>query len=432
MFGFPEYVQDISGSEVSSDAETESEYDNSSEKLPTSFSCMAKISDSTTSACMAKQNEDFSKIASSLTKLTQKNSKFEWNSEHEKAFQILKEKLTRAPILALPKGTEDFVVYSDASRVGLGCVLMQRGKYFFDQKELNMRERRWLELVKDYDCEILYHPGKANIVADALSRKENYSPIKNEWRKYILMRLCQDTECQYLPYQIETHVLPQDFGENFRKKWALVINQYDISSLDRRTNWDKYLPLAEFSYNNSYHSSIGMPPFDMLYGRKCRTPVCWGEVGQREIANKEVVNATNENIDQIRAHLKAAQNRQKSYADKRRCTIEFQVGDYVMLKVSPWKGVIRSRKRGKLSPRFIGPFKIIARVGQVAYRLDLPEELNEIHNTFHVSYLQKCLADETSYVPLNDIEVEDKLYYIEKPVANLDHKVKQLRNKNIS
>ncbi|XP_076939907.1 uncharacterized protein LOC143608841 [Bidens hawaiensis] len=161
-------------------------------------------------------------------------------------------------------------------------------------------------------------------------------------------------------------------------------------------------------------------------------PVCWGEIGQRELANKEVVNATNENIDQIRTHLKAAQDRQKSYADKRRRPIEFQVGDYVMLKVSPWKGVIRFRKRGKLSTRFIGPFKITARVGKVAYRLDLTEELNGIHNTFHVSYLRKCLADETACVPLNDIEVDDKLNYVEKHVAILDRKVKQLRNKDIS
>ncbi|KAD5317966.1 hypothetical protein E3N88_17912 [Mikania micrantha] len=99
----------------------------------------------------------------------------------------------------------------------------------------------------------------------------------------------------------------------------------------------------------TYHSSIGMPPYEMLYGRKCRTRVCWGEVGQRELAHKNVVKATNERINQIRAHLKAAQDRQKSYADKRRRPIEFQVGDFVLLKVSPWKGVIRFRKQGKLS-----------------------------------------------------------------------------------
>ncbi|KAD4180329.1 hypothetical protein E3N88_28920 [Mikania micrantha] len=196
-------------------------------------------------------------------------------------------------------------------------------------------------------------------------------------------------------------------------------------------SWDDYLPLAEFSYNNSYHSSIGMPPYEMLYGRKCRTPVCWGEVGQRELAHKKVVQVTNDQIDQIRAHLKAAQDRHKSYADKRRRPIEFQVRDRVLLKVSPWKGVIRFRKRGKLSPRFIGPFKIIARVGNVAYRLELPEELKLIHNTFHVSYLRKCLADESTYIPLEDIEVDEKLNYVEKPVEILDHKVKLLRNKTI-
>ncbi|KAD1196172.1 hypothetical protein E3N88_43174 [Mikania micrantha] len=138
----------------------------------------------------------------------------------------------------------------------------------------------------------------------------------------------------------------------------------------------------------------------------------------------------NESIN--RAHLKAAQDRQKSYADKRRRPIEFQVGDFVLLKVSPWKGVIRFRKRGKLSPRFIGPFKIIARIGEVAYRLELPEELSGIHNTFHVSYLRKCLADESAYVPLEDLVIDDKLNYIEKPVAILDRKVKQLRNKTIN
>ncbi|KAD7477674.1 hypothetical protein E3N88_00810 [Mikania micrantha] len=146
----------------------------------------------------------------------------------------------------------------------------------------------------------------------------------------------------------------------------------------------------------------------------------------------EVIKVTNAKIDQIRAHLKAAQDRQKSYADKRRRPIEFQVGDYVLLKVSPWKGVIRFRKRGKLSPRFIGPFRIIARVGEVAYRLELPDELSGIHNTFHVSHLRKCLADESAYVPLEDVEVVDKLNYVEKPVAILDRKIKRLRNKSLN
>ncbi|KAD6455061.1 hypothetical protein E3N88_09767 [Mikania micrantha] len=137
-----------------------------------------------------------------------------------------------------------------------------------------------------------------------------------------------------------------------------------------------------------------------------------------------------EEFQLVKARMKF-QDLQKSYADKRRRPIEFEVGDQVLLKISPWKGVIRFRKRGKLSPRFIGPFRIMARVGKVAYRLDLPDELSGIHPTFHVSHLRKCLADDVAYVPLNDIEVEERLNYIEEPVAIVDTKEKQLRNKVI-
>ncbi|XP_024969609.1 uncharacterized protein LOC112508973 [Cynara cardunculus var. scolymus] len=131
-------------------------------------------------------------------------------------------------------------------------------------------------------------------------------------------------------------------------------------------------------------------------------------------------------IQQIRERLKIAQDRQKSYADKRRKPIEFQVGDRVMLKVSPWKGIIRFGKRGKLSPRYIGHYRITARVGEVAYKLELPEELQGIHSTFHVSTLRKCLADESSKVALEDIEVDQTLSYVERPEALLDRKVTTL------
>ncbi|KAD3336756.1 hypothetical protein E3N88_32275 [Mikania micrantha] len=232
---------------------------------------------------------------------------------------------------------------------------------------------------------------------------------------------------------LSTAYHPQTDGQSeVKEPFKTLEDMLRACIIDFGGSWDDYLPLAEFSYNNSYHSGLGMPPFEVLYGRKCRTPVCWGEVGPRELASKKVVKVTNERIDQIRAHLKAAQDRQKSYADKRRRPIEFQVGDFVLLKVSPWKGVIRFRKRGKLSPRFIGPFKIIARIGEVAYCLELPEELSGIHNTFHVSYLRKCLADESTYVPMEDLVIYDKLNYIEKLVAILDRKVKQLRNKTIN
>ncbi|XP_021974899.1 uncharacterized protein LOC110870012 [Helianthus annuus] len=142
-----------------------------------------------------------------------------------------------------------------------------------------------------------------------------------------------------------------------------------------------------------------MAPYEMLYGRKCRTPVCWGEIGQRELAPKDVVAITNEKIDQVRARLKAAQDRQKSYADKRRRPIEFQEGDRVFLKVSPWN--------------------------------ELPPALDGIHNTFHVSQLRKCLADETAYVPLDDIEMDEKMNNVERPMAIKDSKIRHLQNKAI-
>ncbi|XP_022024032.1 uncharacterized protein LOC110924317 [Helianthus annuus] len=174
-----------------------------------------------------------------------------------------------------------------------------------------------------------------------------------------------------------------------------------------------------------------MAPYEMLYRRKCRTPICWGEVGQREIAPNDIVAKTNEKIDLVRARLKVAQDRQKAYADRRRRPIEFQIGDHVLLKVSPWKGIIRFHKRGKLGPRYIGPFKILARVGKVAYWLELLRTLDGIHDTFHVSQLRKCLADETAYVPLDDIELDEKLNYVERPIAIKDSKVTHLRKKTI-
>ncbi|GJY52280.1 putative reverse transcriptase domain-containing protein [Tanacetum coccineum] len=145
--------------------------------------------------------------------------------------------------------------------------------------------------------------------------------------------------------------------------------------LDFGKGWDRHLPLVEFSYNNSYHTSIKAAPFEALYERKCRSPICWAKVGDSQITGPEIIHETTEKIVQIKSRIQAARDRQKSYADVRRKPLEFQVGDKVMLKVSPWKGVIRFGKRRKLNPRYIGPFRIIAKVGTVAYRLELPEQL---------------------------------------------------------
>ncbi|GKA64003.1 putative reverse transcriptase domain-containing protein [Tanacetum coccineum] len=159
-------------------------------------------------------------------------------------------------------------------------------------------------------------------------------------------------------------------------------------------NWDTHLPLVEFSYNNSYHSSVNCAPFEALYGSRFRTPIAWAE---------------------------------KSYADNRRKPLEFSVGDKLLLKVSPRKGMVRFGKRSKLSPRYVGPFEIVERVGPVAYRLRLPQELVGVHDTFHVSNLKKCLADINLHVPLEDVKINDKLHFVEEPMEIMNREVKKLK-----
>ncbi|KAJ9567011.1 hypothetical protein OSB04_002977 [Centaurea solstitialis] len=523
---------------------------------------------------------NFSKIAQPLTALTQKDKKFIWGEKQEEAFQVLKHKLCNAPILALPEGTDNFVVYCDASHQGLGCVLMQNEKviayasrqlkvheknytthdlelgavvfalkilrhhlygtkctiftdhkslqHILDQKMLNMRQRRWVELLSDYDCEIKYHPGKANVVADALSRKKRVKPtrtramgvlvqtslksqileaqrealmadnlkketlhgIEKEFEEKVhgvcyfkgriwiprveqLRKMIMD-EAHQSRYSIhpgsdkmykglKEHYwwpgMKKDIATNIHFMILAVIarstgyshrSKHSLSSSNRWANreklyrrwkiccvlefggsWDDHLPLVEFSYNNSYHASIQCAPYEALYGRKCKSPLNWLEVGESRLTRPDIIQETTDKIKLVQEKLKAARDRQKSYADNRRKPLEFQVGDRVLLKVSPWKGLIRFGKKGKLSPRFIGPFEILERIGPVAYRLELPPELSSIHNTFHVSNLKKCLSEETVILPLGEIQIDEQLRAAEEPIEILDREIKQLRRSKI-
>ncbi|GJZ57162.1 putative reverse transcriptase domain-containing protein [Tanacetum coccineum] len=539
--------------------------------------------------------EGYSKIVKPMTKLTQKKVKFEWGDKQETAFQLLKQKLCSAPIMALHEGSEDFILYCDASIKGLGAVLMQREKVIaYASRQLKIPKKNYTT----HDLElgaIRYHPGKANVVADALSRKEREPPlrvralvmtiglnlpkqildaqtearkpenIKNEDVRGMLLENSKDPEklrteklepradgtlClngrSWLPcygdlrtvimheshkskysihpgskkmYQdmkklywwpnmkanIATYVskcltcakvkaehqrpsgllvqpdIPQwkwdnitmDFVTKLPKssqgydtiwvivdrltKSAIFVPMRETDPMDklarmylkevvtrhgiplsiicdrdpRRAKREDHLPLVEFSYNNSYHASIKVAPFEALYGRKCRSPICWAEVGEVQLTGPEIVQETTKKIVQIKQRMQAARDRQKSYADLKHKPMEFQVGDKVMLKVSPWKGVVRFGKWGKLNPRYVGPFKVLEKVGSVAYKLELLQELSRVHNTFHVSNLKKCYADEPLAIPLDGLHFDDKLQFVEEPVEIMDREVKRLKRSRI-
>ncbi|GKA03078.1 putative reverse transcriptase domain-containing protein, partial [Tanacetum coccineum] len=395
--------------------------------------------------------EDFSKIAKPLTVLTQKT---------------------------IPNRREDFVVYCDASGLGLGCVLMQRGK---------------IELFSDYDYEIRYQPGKANVVADALSRKERVKPMRVRAMNMILQSSIKDRilvaqkegdvrtlimdEAHKSKYSVHPQADKMYYDLRDRYWWSgmkkdIAVYQLEIPEwkwegiaidfmtklprtssghdtiwviVDRLTKSDYFLPMREDykmdrlarlylneivarhgvliaiisdrdsqftsrfwqSLQEVLGTSMRCAPFEALYSRKCRSPIIWAEVGEGQFIGLELVQETTEKISQIKDRLKAARDRQKSYADKRRKPLEFSVGDYVLLKVSPWKG-------------------------PVAYRLDLPEKLNGVHNMFHVSNLKKCLADPTLQVPLDKIQVDAKLNFVEEPVEILKREFNKLKRSRIA
>nr|GEV42091.1 putative reverse transcriptase domain-containing protein [Tanacetum cinerariifolium] len=390
----------------------------------------------------------------SPTTPTKKNKKYIWGEDQESTFQVLKQKLCEAPILALPEGNDDFVVYCDASHQGLGAVLMQREKiiayasrqlkpieenytihslelgavvftlkiwrhymygtkcivftdhkslqHILDQKELNMRQRRWLELLADYACDIRYHPRKANVVADTFSRKERIKPLRV---RSLVMTLHPKLPPQILEAQIEAIKKENSEAENLQG----IDKAFEVRPDGTRCSDKMYQDLKKLYWwpnmkaiITEYVGNIKAASFEALYGRKCRLPVCWAEVGDVQLTGPEIIHVTTKKIVKIRQRLQATRNRQRHHANVRWKPLEFQVGDRVMLKVSPRKGVIRFGKTGKLKPR-----------------------------TFHVSNLKKCLSDESLIIPMKELRLNDKLNFMEEPIEIMDREVKQLRQSRI-
>ncbi|GJR41008.1 putative nucleotidyltransferase, ribonuclease H [Tanacetum coccineum] len=218
------------------------------------------------------------------------------------------------------------------------------------------------------------------VVVDRLTKSAHFLPIRKNYG--IRLQKAWGTRLKF-----STAFHPQTDGQSERTIQTLE-DMLRACALEWTGSWDEYLCLVEFAYNNSWHASIKAAPFELLYGRKCRAPICWDEVGERLIEGPELIEITNEKVAVAKEKLKEARSRQKSYADKHRRDLEFQVGDRVFLKVSPFRGVKRFGIKGKLSPRFIGPFEILERIGEVSYRLALPPQLSHVHDVFHVSLLR--------------------------------------------
>ncbi|GJR82511.1 putative reverse transcriptase domain-containing protein [Tanacetum coccineum] len=398
--------------------------------------------------------------------------------------------VTAAPSWHYPEGSDDSSQYATLQRKVWAAVLMPRGKGEHQEEDSlvrnvvekaksfrgNMRTKvgttcgwnpmpHWSELVKaehQRPSGLLVQPKIPewkwdNITMDFVTKLPKTSQgydtiwvIVDRLTKSAIFTPMRETDPldklarMYLKEVVTRHGIPVsiicDRDPRFASNSPETASERTIQTLedmlracaiDFGKGWVNHLPLVEFSYNNSYHASIKAAPFEALYGRKCRSPVCWTEVGEAQILGPELIQETTEKIIQIKQRMQAARDRQKSYADLKRKPMEFQVGDKVMLKVSPWKGVVRFGKRGKLNPRYVGPFKVLEKVGEVAYKLELPEELSRVHNTFHVSNLKKCHADEPLAVPLDGLHLDDKLHFVEEPLEIVGHEVKRLKRSRI-
>ncbi|CAJ2651824.1 unnamed protein product [Trifolium pratense] len=358
--------------------------------------------------------EGFSKLALPLTKLTRKDQAFVWDGNCEKSFQELKRRLTTAPVLILPDTKESFVVYCDASKLGLGGVLMQGGNVVaYASRQLKVHERNYpthdLELAAVvFALKVWRHylkgtlvPKLAEIYVEQIVKLHGIpTSIISDRDPRFTSRFWESLqEALGMKLRLSSAYHPQTDGQSERTIQSLE-DLLRACVLEQNVNWDSCLPLVEFTYNNSYHSSIGMAPFEALYGRRCRTPLCWYETGEGAILGPKIVQETTEKIRMIREKMKASQRR-----------------------------ALKSRK---LTSRFIGPFEILKRVGKVAYRIALPPSLANLHDVFHVSQLRKYVSDPTHVIESDDVQVRDDLTIETVPLRIEGREVKRLRNKEIA
>ncbi|GJW84140.1 putative reverse transcriptase domain-containing protein [Tanacetum coccineum] len=348
--------------------------------------------------------ENFSKIAKPLTLLTQNNKKYEWGDKQEEAFHILNEKLCNAPVLALPGGPDDFMVYCDALNQGFGCVLMQRGKviaYAFRQLKVHK---------KNYTTHDLELGASKILEAHSEASKDLKAPAE------ILRGL--DTQFKRKNdgglYFMDWIWIP--LSGNVR---TLIIDEAHTSKYFIHPGADKILTMS--AHFLPIHKDYKMEKLAKIYINKV--------VARHGVPVSIISDHDSRFTSRFWQTLQKALR--THYADNQCKPFEFNVGDLVLLKVSSWKGVVRFSRKGKLAPRYVGPFEIVERVGLVAYHLRLPQELSIIHDTFHVSNLKKCLADVNLQVLLEEIKISDKLHFVEELVKIVDREVKKLKRKRI-
>jgi hypothetical protein len=230
---------------------------------------------------------------------------------------------------------------------------------------------------------------------------------------------------------LSTAYHPQTDGQS-KRTIQILEDMLRMCVLDFKGKWIQYLPLIEFAYNNSLQVTIGMAPYEALYGCKCKSPLYWDEVGERQLVGLEIIQDTKDKVALIRIKMLTAQSHQKSYANKGRRLVKFEVGNQVFLKVSPMKGVMCFGKKGKLSPRYVGSFIITEILGLVAYRVELPPELVEVHYVFNVSTLRRYVHDPLHHVDFEPLQIQANLRYDELPVQILDRKEQKLKTKTIA